>query len=181
MAVTTTRYGALAIAAALLVSAGALAGCGSAAPATKPATIESTGTAASTTATRTSAFPKPTPPAGALVFGQAATYDDLKITVVGTSAGPKWEGRPTSIFAVTFENTGNVPVAYDEKDWSVTTTKGTSSTTKAVLEQKSLGSGSLAAGEKLTGQIQFSCPGSLAEIVYKPSSSGGKPTVWMTR
>jgi hypothetical protein len=183
MTVITTRRGAPAIAAALLVSAFALSACAPGAPATKPATVESTATGApsSATATRTSAPPRPTPPSGALAFGQAATFGDLRITVVGTSVGPQWEGRPTSVFSVTFENRGTGPVAYDESDWSVVTTKGTSSTKKAVLDQKSLGSGMLAAGDKLTGQIQFSCPGALAQIVYRPDTSGAKPAVWMTR
>jgi hypothetical protein len=107
-----------------------------------------------------------------LAVGESADYDGLKVTVVEAKAGPKdWQGKPTFMVKVRYENGTDEAASFNEFDWYIEDKEGARTQETAILESspETLSSGEIAPGGSKTGVMYFSAKGAVAKVIYEPS------------
>jgi len=107
-----------------------------------------------------------------LAVGESADYDGLKVTVVEAKAGPKdWQGKPTFMVKVRYENGTREAASFNEFDWYIEDNDGARTQETAILESspETLGSGEIAPGGSKTGVMYFAAKGVVAKVIYEPS------------
>lgn len=169
------------IACAAIGLAALLAAAGCAASSTTPsANASPKSPAPSASGTTTATTSRNTPPAGQLGLGQTATLGDLRVTVTSGTRVPREQDKPAYIITVTYENRGASSLSFSESDWTIEGVTGTEKPNDSLLDQPTLGSGSIAAGTKKTGSVIFVCPGEVKRITVKPPHATGTETeaIW---
>lgn len=126
------------------------------------------------TQTKEAAAPKPLN----LAIGTAADYPEAgKVTVLAAGPGPKdYSGKPTFKVTVKYENTGKEALSFNEFDWKIEDPNGARSNNTAILDSspKTLGSGEVAPGGNVQGDMYFSDAGGVVKVVYEPSLFAGE-------
>jgi hypothetical protein len=177
MSARTTTAPVICLATLCLLTASALAGCGSGSSAATPGTGSDT-TSGTVSATRT---PPPHTPvaAGDLRVGQSAELGNLRTTVTAAGRGTTYAGKVTFYVTVTLENEGSQPIPFDQADWRLELAGGTGGADKPFMQSDSLGSGVLAPGSIKTGVVHYICPREVSKIMFTPSSSTGDTAAWI--